>query len=81
MDYYSVQYALTRAFFNILFSKGTDVMRKHRAGSLRSKQMKKGQRSSRTASKRARTYIAVPPAEGWRGGDPAANGWRRSASK
>lgn len=33
-------------------------------------------RASRTTSKQARIYFAVPPAEGWPGGDPAKNGWK-----
>lgn len=33
-------------------------------------------RGSRTTSKPARIYIAVPPGEGWPGGSPERNGLR-----
>jgi len=44
-------------------------------------QKPKQARASRTHSKRGRTYFAVPPAEGWPGGDPAKNGWKPSGGK
>lgn len=40
------------------------------------KLLKKG-RASRTTSSPGKPYIAVPPAEGWPGGDPVKNGYRR----
>ena len=36
---------------------------------------------SRTRSSPARLYIAIPPTEGWPGGDPLKNGYRPSGSK
>jgi hypothetical protein len=41
------------------------------------KKMKKGQRASRTSSGRARSYQAFPPEEGWKGGAPEQNGYRK----
>jgi len=45
-------------------------------GNWKSSKLQKGNRGSRTASKRARIYFAVPPATGWPGGTPEANGLR-----
>ena len=50
-------------------------------GNWRSKVHSKTNRGSRTSSKRARLYVAVPPASGWPGGMPENNGYRRSAGK
>lgn len=41
------------------------------------KKMKKGQRASQTRSSKVRTYLAIPPEEGWRGGIPEQNGYRK----
>lgn len=41
---------------------------------------RKGKRSF-TMSKVARQYIAVPPAEGWPGGDPLKNGYKPTGGK
>jgi len=41
---------------------------------------RKGKRSF-TASKVARIYIAVPPTEGWPGGDPLKNGYNPKGGK
>lgn len=41
---------------------------------------RKGKRSA-TTSKPARIYIAIPPIEGWPGGDPLKNGYRPSGGK
>lgn len=38
-------------------------------------------RPSRTSSSRARRYVAIPPPEGWPGGDPLKNGWRPGGRK
>lgn len=43
-------------------------------GSWKSKQIDKKNKGSRTTSGVARTYIAYPPADGWKGGDPRLNG-------
>lgn len=44
------------------------------------KLMKLG-RASRTRSGMARTYLAIPPEDGWKGGAPEANGYKRGARK
>jgi hypothetical protein len=36
-------------------------------------------RGNSTKSKKARIYRAYPPAEGWPGGEPERNGYRRRA--
>lgn len=38
-------------------------------------------RPSRTRSSKARMYVAVPPPEGWPGGDPVKNGYRPGGKK
>lgn len=38
--------------------------------------MKKDKRASRTTSGKARSYIIIPPEEGWKGGTPEQNGYR-----
>lgn len=61
---------------------GKDVKRKYLVGgSWKSRQIDKKGKASRTTSKPARIYIAVPPAEGWPGGDPAKNGWKPGGGK
>lgn len=45
-------------------------------GRWRIKKMTKGLRASRTKSKRAKIYIAIPPKDGWKGGDPSNNGYK-----
>jgi hypothetical protein len=37
---------------------------------------RKKNRPSRTSSVKCKTYTAIPPAEGWPGGDPVKNGWK-----
>lgn len=41
---------------------------------------RKGKRSY-TMSKPGRIYVAIPPEEGWPGGDPLKNGYRPSGGK
>ena len=41
---------------------------------------KKGKRSF-TTSKPARFYTAIPPIEGWPGGDPIKNGYKLTGGK
>jgi hypothetical protein len=40
-----------------------------------------GKKPSRTVSKLGRTYLAIPPAGGWPGGEPERNGWKHSGGK
>lgn len=50
-------------------------------GNWRNRLLQKGTRASRTSSKPARLYVAVPPAEGWPGGSPEKNGYRGRGTK
>jgi len=43
-------------------------------GTWKSKQIDKKNKGSRTGSGRPRVYIAYPPPDGWKGGDPRQNG-------
>ena len=38
-------------------------------------------RSNSTKSNKARIYYAFPPEEGWKGGRPEDNGYRRGSGK
>lgn len=48
-------------------------------GTWRKKILEKGLRASRTHAGKARKYLAIPPATGWKGGEPSNNGYKRGA--
>lgn len=54
-----------------------DVYTRYLAGGTWHKDIiKKKNKGSQTKAGRGSTYIAVPPVEGWPGGDPIKNGFR-----
>lgn len=66
----------------IEYTAPKDVKSRHLSGGFwKSKQIAKKGKHSRTASKPARFYVAVPPTEGWPGGLPEKNGWKPSGGK
>lgn len=59
-----------------------DVKPRHLSGGLwKTKQIAKKGKQSRTTSKPARFYVAVPPETGWPGGMPEKNGWKPAGGK
>lgn len=61
---------------------GKDIKRKYLVGGTwKSKKIAKQGKASRTTSKPARLYIAVPPVTGWPGGLPENNGWKPGGGK
>jgi hypothetical protein len=55
----------------------TDVKTRYLVGGVwKVKEFKRKGKASRTYSKPARTYLAVPPTEGWPGGVPEKNGYK-----
>ena len=58
-------------------TRANDILpRYYDIGMWKSKITRKKGKASRTSSGVARMYIAVPPADGWPGGDPIRNGYR-----
>lgn len=56
---------------------GQDILRRYLVGGVWKRHLlEKLGRGNRTKSTRSRTYIAIPPPEGWSGGDPFKNGLR-----
>lgn len=46
-------------------------------GDWKKHQLQKGIRASRTGSGKTRKYLAFPPIDGWIGGAPEKNGYKR----
>lgn len=54
-----------------------DVLPRYTAmATWKSRKLAKKLRGSRTRSTVGKVYIAVPPADGWKGGLPEQNGWK-----
>lgn len=61
---------------------GTDVLRRYLQGGVWKRHIiekKDKGRSERT--KLGRSYVAIPPPEGWPGGHPEKNGWKPGGKK
>lgn len=66
----------------MLLNRAKDLLPRYMwMGNWRARLQQKGARASRTTSKPARLYVAVPPAEGWTGGLPEKNGYRGRGTK
>lgn len=60
-----------------VINRASDILAKYMSmGNWKSSKLKKGARSSRTATKKARIYTATPPVGGWLGGQPGLNGFK-----
>lgn len=60
----------------------SDVLPRYMSmGHWKTKQLLKKGKASRTSSGVARVYVAFPPPEGWKGGDPRQNGMGAGKSK
>lgn len=46
-------------------------------GTWKKRKLQKGQRASRTTSKKARIILLYPPENGWPGGRPEENGYKK----
>lgn len=60
-----------------MLTRANDIKAKYMSmGDWKSKSISKKSRGSQTASKKCRTYVAIPPIGGWLGGRPEDNGFR-----
>lgn len=62
----------------MLINRANDLKARYmHMGNWKAEVIKKKGKASRTSATRAKIYIAIPPAEGWPGGDPIRNGLKK----